>query len=193
MANSLDDIAGAGFAFGADHRRPFGDATESLAKVTATADEGGGEGVFFHMVGMVGGCENFGFVDIVDPEGFKDLHTGESAVGFCFEDGLSGLGGCDYLAFDEVSYSCFGHDGDRDGFHDLFDHLWVGHTGYTALGSNVCGDTLEGHDGAGAGFFCYSCLTVVSEEPRRLREIGWAAYLFSIDNIHNHAPLQHLR
>jgi len=70
---------------------------------------------------------------------------------------------CVYLAFDEVADSGFGHDGDRDRVHDLFDHLRVAHAGYAALGSNVGGDALEGHDGAGTGFFCYPCLFIMLE------------------------------
>ena len=66
-----------------------------------------------------------------------------------------------YLAFDEVPYSGLGHDGDGDSVHDFFDHFGVGHACYAALGSNVGRDTLEGHDGAGTGFFSYSCLTFV--------------------------------
>lgn len=52
-----------------------------------------------------------------------------------------------YLAFDKVSNSRLGHDGDCDCVHDLLDHLGVAHTCDTTLGSNVCGHALEGHDG----------------------------------------------
>lgn len=69
-----------------------------------------------------------------------------------------------------MSYSCLRHDGDGDGSHNVFDHLWIRHTGNAALGSDVCGNTLEGHDGAGAGFFCYPCLMVVSVILTKLRE-----------------------
>lgn len=63
-----------------------------------------------------------------------------------------------YLAFHKVSDAGFGHDGYRDGFHDLFDHLGITHTSYTSLGANVGWYALESHDGYGAGFFCYACL-----------------------------------
>ena len=63
-----------------------------------------------------------------------------------------------HLAFDEVTYPRFGHDGDRNGFHDFFNHARVGHTCHTALVSDICGNTLESHDGTGTCFFCYSCL-----------------------------------
>jgi hypothetical protein len=64
-----------------------------------------------------------------------------------------------YLAFDKVSNSCLGHYGNGDRVHDLLDHLWVTHPGYAALRSNVCRDTLEGHDGRSTGLFGYPCLT----------------------------------
>lgn len=63
-----------------------------------------------------------------------------------------------YLAFDEVANACFCHDGDGHVVHDLFYHLGVAHSCYAALGSDVCWYALEGHDGCGPGFFCYSCL-----------------------------------
>ena len=52
-----------------------------------------------------------------------------------------------YLALDKVTDSCLGHDGDSDGLHDLLDHLGVAHAGYAALGSDIGGHALEGHDG----------------------------------------------
>lgn len=65
MADGFDYVAGAGFAFGADHGGAFGDAAQGFAEVAATADEGDGEGVFFYVVEGVGGGEDFGFVDVV--------------------------------------------------------------------------------------------------------------------------------
>lgn len=63
-----------------------------------------------------------------------------------------------YLTLDKMSYPCLGHYGYRHGGHDFFDELRVRHTGNATLGSNIGGDTLEGHDGAGTGFFCYPSL-----------------------------------
>jgi hypothetical protein len=63
-----------------------------------------------------------------------------------------------YLALDEMANSRLRHDGDGDCLHDLPDHLWVAHAGNATVASNVCGDALEGHDGAGTGLFCYPCL-----------------------------------
>ena len=37
-----------------------------------------------------------------------------------------------------MSDSSLSHDRDGDGGHDLFDHFWVGHAGYAALGADVC-------------------------------------------------------
>lgn len=48
------------------------------------------------------------------------------------------------LALDKVPDSGLGHDGDRDGGHDLFDHFWVRHAGYAALGADICWDALGG-------------------------------------------------
>lgn len=41
-----------------------------------------------------------------------------------------------------MSNSGLCHDWDGNGGHDLFDHFWVGHAGYAALGADVCWDTL---------------------------------------------------
>jgi hypothetical protein len=37
------------------------------------------------------------------------------------------------LAFDEMSNSCLGHDGDGDSVHNLLDHLGVAHASYPTL------------------------------------------------------------
>lgn len=63
-----------------------------------------------------------------------------------------------YLAFNEVTDSCFGHDGDGDGLHDLLDHLGVAHARNAALGSDVRGHSLESHDCRRTGLLCYACL-----------------------------------
>jgi hypothetical protein len=73
VADCLDDVAGAGFAFGADHGCAFADAAEGFAEVAAAAHEGDGEGVLLDVVGVVGGGEDFGLVDVVDADGFEDL------------------------------------------------------------------------------------------------------------------------
>lgn len=40
-----------------------------------------------------------------------------------------------------------GTNGDRDGLHDLLDHLGVRHTGDSSVTTDVGGDTLEGLEG----------------------------------------------
>ena len=80
-------------------------------------------------MGLVGGGEDLGFVDVVDPEGFEDL------------------------GFDEVADAGFRHD--RDGYsgHDFFDEGRIAHAGDAAVGADIGRDAFEGHDGDGAGFF----------------------------------------
>ena len=58
-----------------------------------------------------------------------------------------------YLAFNEVSDTGFGHDGNGHGFHDLLNHAGVGHARNATLNANISGDTFEGHNGSGTGFF----------------------------------------
>ena len=101
------------------------------------------------MKGIVRGRQHLALVDVVDPQLLQDL------------------------AFDKVPDARFGHDGDGDGLHDLLDELRVGHAGDAALGADVGGDALEGHDGAGAGFF-------------------GDARLVCVDDVHDHAPFEHL-
>lgn len=50
------------------------------------------------------------------------------------------------------------HDWNGDRIHDLLDQSRVRHAGDTPLGSDIGGDSFEGHDGHGAGFFSYACL-----------------------------------
>jgi len=166
VADGFDDVARAGFALCTDHGGAFGDAAEGLTQVAAATDEGSGEGVFLNVVDGVGGGEDFGFVDVVDAEGFKYLQDRNFSDGVlvCVEEDNE-EGGRIYLTFDEMPYPCLRHDGNGNSFHYIFDHLGVRHSGDTTLGSDVCGDSLKGHNGAGAGFFCYSCLSLVSDSP----------------------------
>merc|ERR1712098_982355 len=77
------------------------------------------------------------------------------------------------LAFDEVSYSCLGHDGDGDSGLNLFDQLGVRHASNATVLADVGGNSFEGHDGAGTGFF-------------------GDASLLGVDDIHDDAALEHL-
>ena len=76
VVDRLDDITGAGFTLGADHGGAFADAAEGFAEVTAPTHEWDGEGVLLDVVGVVGGGEDFGLVNVVDADGFEDLEGG---------------------------------------------------------------------------------------------------------------------
>ncbi len=78
VLDGVDHVAGARFAFGADHGRAFGDAPQSLAQVARAADEGRGEGVLVDVVGLVGGGEDFALVDEVDAQFLQNLRLGRS-------------------------------------------------------------------------------------------------------------------
>lgn len=129
MANGFDDVTGSGFTFGADHSGAFGASAEGFTEVPGSADEGDSEGVLVNVVGVVGGGEDFTFVDEVNFESFEDL------------------------GFYEVTDAALGHHGDGDGFFDAEDHFGVGHAGDSAILADVSRDTLEGHDGDGSGIF----------------------------------------
>src|SRR3546814_13560796 len=79
VALGLDDVAGAGLALGADHRRPLADAPERLAEVGGAAHERDVEGPLVDVVGLVGRRENLGLVDVVHAEGLADLGLEEVA------------------------------------------------------------------------------------------------------------------
>ena len=78
------------------------------------------------------------------------------------------------MGFSEVTDARLGHDGDGDGLHDPGDHLRIRHASDATLGTDVCGHSLEGHDGHGSDV---------------LGDFG----LLSIDDVHDHAALEHLR
>mmetsp|Transcript_34965 Transcript_34965/g.109908 ORF Transcript_34965/g.109908 Transcript_34965/m.109908 type:complete len:329 (-) Transcript_34965:79-1065(-) len=149
VAHGLDDVAGAGLALGAEHGGTLGDAAERLAEVAAAADEGNLELVLVNVVLLVGHGEHLGLIDIVDLEALKDL-------------GLH-----------EVSDARLGHDRDAHGLLDLTDHLRVGHARDAALGADVGGDALQGHDGHGASL------------------LGHAG-LLHVHHVHDDTALEHL-
>ena len=66
VADGVDHVSGAGFAFGANHGRAFGDAAQGLAEVAGSADEGNFEGMLVDVMSFVRGSKDFGFVDVVD-------------------------------------------------------------------------------------------------------------------------------
>ena len=79
-----------------------------------------------NVVGLVGGGEDLGFVEIVDAQRLQ------------------------HLRLHEVADAALGHDGDGDGVHDARDDLRVCHAGNAAGGADVRGYALQCHDGAGA-------------------------------------------
>ena len=127
LADGLDDVAGAGLALGPHHRRALVDPPQRLAEVPAAAHERDLEGVLVDVVGLVGGREDLGLVDVVDAQRLE------------------------HLRLDEVADAGLGHDRDGDGGHDPLDHRRVGHARDAAGGADVGRDALERHDGDGAG------------------------------------------
>lgn len=73
VLDSLHNITGTSLTLCTDHSGAFGDTAESLAQVTATADEGDLEAVLGNVVDIVGGGKDLGFVNVVDANGFEDL------------------------------------------------------------------------------------------------------------------------
>jgi len=55
VAYGEDHIAGARFAFGADHGRALGNAPQSFAQIARAADKRRGEGVLVNVMRLVGG------------------------------------------------------------------------------------------------------------------------------------------
>src|ERR1035437_9623275 len=129
VLDGVDYVAGAGFAFGADHAGAFRNAAESFAQIAGAADEGDLESVLVDVVSFVGGGEHFGFVDVVDAEFLENL------------------------GFGKVADAALGHDWNGDGLHDLANLFGRSHAGYAALGADLRGDAFERHDGDGTGIF----------------------------------------
>ena len=127
VPGGLDDVAGAGLALGADHRRALGDAAQRLAQVGGAADERHGELALGDVVRLVGRGEHLGLVDVVDAEGLQ------------------------HLRLDEVADAGLGHHRDGDRADDALDHVGVAHAGDAALRADVGGHPLQRHDGDGAG------------------------------------------
>ena len=77
------------------------------------------------------------------------------------------------LGLDEVADAGLGHDRDGDGGLDALDHLGVAHARHAAVAADVGRHPLEGHDRA---------------RPGVLGDLG----LLGVDDVHDHAALQHL-
>ena len=127
MADGLDDVAGAGLALGADHRRALADAPQRLAEVRRAADERDLERPLVDVVRLVGRRQDLGLVDVVDLERLE------------------------HLRLDEVADARLGHDRDRHRRLDALDHRRVGHARDAAVAADVGGHALERHDRGGAG------------------------------------------
>ena len=127
VVHGLHDVARARLALRADHGRAFGDAAQGFAEVARAADERHAELRLVDVVDVIGGREDFALVDVVDLDGLQDLRL------------------------DEMADAAFRHDRDGDGLLDALDHRGIAHARDAAGRADVGGDTLERHDGAGAG------------------------------------------
>src|SRR5471030_708119 len=99
---------------------------------------------------IIGRRKHFGFIDIVDAERLE------------------------LTRFAHVSDSDFGHDGDRDGFHDALDQRRMAHARDATIPADIRGNLFKRHDGDGTGF---------------LSDRG----LLRGHDVHDDAPLEHLR
>ncbi len=118
MLDGVDNVPGAGLAFGADHGCAFGDAAQSFAQIARAADEGDVEGVLVDVMGFVGRREHFGFVDVIDAKFLQNLRLSK------------------------MSYAALGHNRDRDLGHDFANLFGTRHAGYAAFGADLRGDSL---------------------------------------------------
>jgi hypothetical protein len=73
VLHCLHDVAGTSLTLCADHSGALGDAAKGLAKVAAAADEGSLEVVLCDVVEIIGGGKDFGFINVVNANGFENL------------------------------------------------------------------------------------------------------------------------
>jgi hypothetical protein len=147
VLDGFNDVSGTGLALSTDHSGTFSNTTEGLAQVAATTDERNLVVVLLHVVDIVGWGKDFGLVDIVNANGFEDLTITTCQLLCRLATGERPP----YLALNKVSDTSLGHDRNGDSSHDLLDHAGVRHAGNTTLGSDVGGDSLQGHHGSGPG------------------------------------------
>ena len=81
------------------------------------------------MVGFVGWCEHFAFVDEVNAEGLQNL------------------------CFNKVTNTSLGHNRNRDGSLDTFDHVGVAHPSDSPIFANVGRNSFKSHDCTSASIF----------------------------------------
>ncbi len=91
------------------------------------------------VVRLVGGGEDFGFVDVIDAELLQNL------------------------GFGEVADAALGHNRDGHGGHDFANLFGARHAGDATFSADLCGHALEGHDGDCAGSFGDGGLVGVSD------------------------------
>ena len=127
VADRLDDIAGAGFAFGTDHSGAFCDAAQRLAQIARTTDKWHFEVVLINVVLFVRRREHFAFINVIDAQYFENASFGEMSD----------------------AYLC--HDRYRNGRHDVANHANLRHARHAAFLTYIGGDAFERHDGCGAG------------------------------------------
>ena len=127
VADGMDYVPGASFAFRANHGCAFGDAAQSFSEIAGAADEGNTEGLFIDVMDLVGRGENFGLVDVIDAQLLQDLRL------------------C------KVADAALGHDGNVDHRHDFANLFRRGHTRHSAFGANLRRNPLQGHYGDGPG------------------------------------------
>jgi hypothetical protein len=127
MPDRLDDVARAGLALGADHRRALTDPTQRLSEVCGATDERNLEGPLVDVICLVRRGENLRLVDVVDLERLQHL-------------GLS-----------EVADPGLGHHRDRHRLLDAADHGRIGHPGHAAIPADIGRHPLERHHRGSAG------------------------------------------
>src|SRR5690606_234915 len=134
VAHGLDDIAGAGFALGADHRRTFTDAAQRFPEVSGTAHEWHREPPLVDVMRVIRWGEHFALVDVVDLERLQ------------------------HLRFHTVADTDLGHHGNGHRFLDADDHFGVAHTRDAPIATDVGGYAFQRHHRAGPGVLGDLCL-----------------------------------
>ena len=129
VAHGLDHVASARLALRTDHRRALLDAAQCFAEVLRAADKRHIELGFVDVIDVIGRGEHFGLVDVIDLDRLQDARFGD------------------------VADAHLRHDRDGNGLLDAADHGGVAHAAHAAGRADVCGDTLERHDGASARVF----------------------------------------
>ncbi len=148
MPNGLNNVPGTGFTLRANHRRTFTDAAERFTEITASAYKRNLERLLVDVELIVGRGKHFAFIYEIHTKTLQDL------------------------CLNEVSNSAFGHDGDRNGILNTFDHAWIAHSSDAAVGANVGWNSLKRHDRLSA---------------RIRRDFRF----FRVNHVHNDAALEH--